>query len=100
MDIINLIISLVSGAIGGNAAGAAMKDNNDLGVAANSVIGLLGGGAGQYVFTAIGLLSTAPATEGFDISSLLANIGTSGVSGAVLLAAVSYIKGMINKKSV
>ena len=38
MDIINLLISLVSGAIGGNVAGAAMKEKS-LGVVGNSIGG-------------------------------------------------------------
>jgi hypothetical protein len=38
MDIINLIVNLVSGLIGGNAAGATMKDSG-LGVVGNSLAG-------------------------------------------------------------
>ena len=47
MDITSLIIEAVSGAIGGNVAGAAMKENS-LGTVGNSIAGILGGGlAGQ-----------------------------------------------------
>jgi uncharacterized membrane protein YeaQ/YmgE (transglycosylase-associated protein family) len=40
MDIVSLIISLVSGAVGGNAAGALMKDKS-LGALGNSLAGIL-----------------------------------------------------------
>jgi uncharacterized membrane protein YeaQ/YmgE (transglycosylase-associated protein family) len=45
MNIISLIIEAISGAVGGNVAGAAMKENN-LGIVGNSIAGILGGGAG------------------------------------------------------
>ena len=43
--IINLIIQLIGGAIGGNGIGAAMKNVN-LGPAGNTIAGALGGAAG------------------------------------------------------
>ena len=46
MDITNLIIQAVSGAVGGNVAGAAMKDKS-LGPVGNSLAGLVGGGIGE-----------------------------------------------------
>ena len=45
MNFVNLIISLLSGAVGGNVAGAAMKDKS-LGTLGNSLSGILGGGIG------------------------------------------------------
>jgi len=41
--LINLIIQIVAGAIGGNAAGAALKDVS-LGTAGNTIAGAIGGG--------------------------------------------------------
>ena len=55
MDIVNLLISLVSGVVGGNIAGAAMKDKS-LGAVGNSIAGLVGGGIGGWVLTAMGVL--------------------------------------------
>ena len=40
MDIVNLLISLISGVVGGNIAGAAMKDKS-LGGLGNSIAGLV-----------------------------------------------------------
>jgi uncharacterized membrane protein YeaQ/YmgE (transglycosylase-associated protein family) len=43
MDVMSLLVSLISGAVGGNVAGAAMKDKS-LGTIGNSLAGILGGG--------------------------------------------------------
>lgn len=94
MDIVSLIINLLSGAAGGNIAGAAMPNQN-LGGIWNTVIGILGGGLGSTLLQTLGVTNPATLT---DISSILANIGTSGVSGAVLLIIVSLIKNGISKK--
>ncbi len=94
MNIINLIISLVSGAVGGNIAGAAMKDKS-LGTAGNSLAGIFGGGIGGAILQALGLFKDQAA--GFDIGAILANIATGGVGGGILLAIVSFIKNAMAK---
>ena len=48
MDITSLLIQLVSGAVGGNAAGMALK-NYSLGTIGNSIAGILGGGIGAQI---------------------------------------------------
>lgn len=100
MEIVNLIISLISGAVGGNVAGAAAPDKN-LGAIGNSIVGLLGGGAGEYILQAVGLLNQAGASTGgsLDIPSILASIGTGGVSGAAITFIVGLIKNSIQKPS-
>ena len=45
MDITNLIVELVSGAVEGNMAGAAMKEKS-LGTIGDSIAGLVDGGLG------------------------------------------------------
>jgi len=45
MDLVTLLISVISGAVGGNIAGAAMQDKS-LGTLGNSIAGVLGGGVG------------------------------------------------------
>ena len=42
MNIVSLIIEAISGAVGGNVAGAAMKENS-LGTMGNSIAGIVGG---------------------------------------------------------
>ncbi len=97
MDIANLLITLVSGAAGGNLAGAAMKDKG-LGTLGNTIAGLVGGTAGHYIAQAFDLYSKVGTTGAeLDLGNILTTVGTSGVSGAVLLVIVSYIKQALNK---
>ena len=77
--IVELLISLVSGAVGGNAAGALMKDKS-LGTLWNSVVGILGGGIGGQV---LGLL-------GMDAAGIIGTVAGSGVGGEILLYIVSF----------
>ena len=101
MDIINLIISLISGAVGGNVAGAAMPEKN-LGAVANTIAGLVGGGLGDFILKALGILASSGAMEGsseLNLTSILANIGVSGVSGGVLTAIIAAIKAAVQKKT-
>lgn len=103
MDIVSAIIALVSGAIGGNVAGAAMPEKN-LGVVGNTIAGLIGGGAGEFILKALGILAAAnaPGAEGaaqnLDLTSILSSIGVGGVSGGVLTAIVALIKDAVQKK--
>lgn len=103
MDVVNLLISLVSGAVGGNLSGAALSEKN-LGIIGNTVAGLIGGGLGDFILKAMGILATTTASgtgvegTGMDLSSLLANIGVSGVSGAALTAIIALIKNAVQKK--
>ena len=94
----NLIIQLVAGLIGGNAAGAIMKDKS-LGTLGNSIAGILGGGIGGQI---IGMLTgggadAAAAAGGTDIAAIIRSIASGGVGGGVLLAIVGMLKGMMAK---
>jgi uncharacterized membrane protein YeaQ/YmgE (transglycosylase-associated protein family) len=93
MDIVSLIISLVSGAVGGNVAGAAMKDKS-LGPHLNSLAGILGGGAGAAVLNMLGM---AVNEGGLDVQAVLSSVASGGVGGAALLVIVSIIKGIMKK---
>lgn len=98
MDIINLLISLVSGAVGGNVAGAVMKEKS-LGVVGNSIAGIFGGGVGNAILSLLGLFGTTAATGDHSIGSIIGNIAGSGVGGAILLFIVSLIKNAVAKKT-
>lgn len=109
MEIVYLIISLISGAVGGNIAGGAMPDKN-LGTAGNTVTGLIGGGIVDFILKALGVLgaahvapgATTAATDamasGLDLTSILAAIVGGGAGGGVLTAIVALIKDTIQKK--
>jgi uncharacterized membrane protein YeaQ/YmgE (transglycosylase-associated protein family) len=49
---LQVIINLVSGLAGGNAAGALSKNSN-LGPVVNSIVGLIGGGLGGHILSSI-----------------------------------------------
>jgi uncharacterized membrane protein YeaQ/YmgE (transglycosylase-associated protein family) len=79
-NIISLIIEVISGAVGGNVAGAAMKENS-LGTVGNSIAGIVGGGLGGTLLQAV--MGTAAA---------------GGVGGAILMAVVGIIKNKMASK--
>ena len=88
--LINLIIEIVAGAIGGNVAGAASKDMN-LGTIGNSIAGAIGGGVGgQLLASFIPLLSNTASTV--DVGALVGQAAGGGVAGAVLTGIVGLIK--------
>lgn len=95
MDIINLLISLISGAVGGNVTGAAMKENS-LSTLGNSISGLVGGGLGTFILHALNILNTSGLMDQ-GIGAIAANIGASGISGAILTFVVTLIKNAMNK---
>lgn len=89
----SLIIQLISGAVGGNAAGKAMP-NFDLGTLWNSVAGVIGGGIGAQLIGAVvpGLLS-----GGLSVGGIVSSIASGGVGGGVLLALVGVVRNMMQK---
>ena len=66
--IINLIIQLIAGAIGGNAAGAAAK-NVSLGTGGNTIAGAVGGIAGGSLLTSL-IPMLSGGAGGMDIGAL------------------------------
>jgi hypothetical protein len=91
---VNIIIQLVSGAIGGNGAGALLKKLS-LGTVGNSIVGILGGGIGGQL---MGLLGMTPAAAGsLDLNGIIANVVSGGVGGGVLMGIIGAIKKAIGK---
>jgi len=89
-----LIIQLISGVVGGNIAGAAMKEENP-GVVYNSIAGAAGGGIGGAL---LGTFVPALALGGgLDIGSIIANIAGGGVGGGVLIVIIGMIKKAMAK---
>ncbi len=96
-SIINIIIEIVAGAIGGNAAGAAMK-NASLGGAGNTIAGAIGGlGGGQLLQLVIPMLQGAAGGGGLDIGAIIGQVVGGGIGGAILTAIVGAIKGAMSK---
>jgi hypothetical protein len=96
MNLVSLIIEAVSGAVGGNIAGAAMKENS-LGTPGNSIAGIVGGGLGGVLLQSV--LGGAPAGDGsLDLTTILSDVAGGGVGGAILMAIIGIIKNALAKK--
>lgn len=93
--LINLIIQLISGAVGGNIAGVALKDYS-LGTLGNSIAGVVGGGVGGWLLQSLvpALAQTASTT---DWSAVVGQVASGGVGGAVLMIVVGVLKNMMGK---
>jgi hypothetical protein len=101
MDITNLLVQLLSGAVGGNVAGAAMKKSS-LGTLGNSIAGILGGGLGAQIMSALGVAGAAaggPAAAAMSLEQIVSNVAGGGVGGAVLIAIIGAIRKSMAAKS-
>ena len=91
---IPLIVQLISGAVGGNAAGAAMK-KIDLSAVLKTIIGAIGGVGGGQLATLLGVVQAVLGnSEGAEMAG---NAGAGVVGGAVLTAVVGLIKQAMDK---
>ncbi|MFT7059511.1 MAG: hypothetical protein ACJASV_002020 [Pseudorhodobacter sp.] len=89
-----LIISLIAGAIGGNGAGAVLKKLNQ-GPLLNSILGILGGGLGGQI---LGMLGAGGAVAGGgDLGSIIGAIASGGVGGGALLAVFGVARKAMGK---
>ena len=77
-DIVNLIIWLIAGVAGGNAAGDLLKGHYDLGLR-NTGYGAIGGVVGALI-----LQTLIPALRGIDYVPLIGQVIVAVVSGAAL----------------
>jgi len=92
--LINLIIQLITGVVGGNAAGTALKDYN-LGSIGNTIAGAIGGvGGGQLLQSVIPAIAGA-AGGGLDLGSIIGQIVGGGAGGAILTIIAGLVKNMM-----
>jgi uncharacterized membrane protein YeaQ/YmgE (transglycosylase-associated protein family) len=96
MNLISLLIEAVSGAVGGNIAGAAMKENS-LGAIGNSIAGIVGGGLGGVLLQTI-LGGAADGDGSLDLTTMLSNVAGGGVGGAILMVIIGFLKNVMAKK--
>lgn len=88
-----IIIQLISGAVGGNAAGALLK-NLSLGTVGNSIAGILGGGlAGQFLGPMLGMAGGGDMSLG----GIISEVATGGVGGGALMAIIGLLRSMFAK---
>jgi hypothetical protein len=90
-NLVALIIQLISGAVGGNIAGSALKQYA-LGTVGNSIAGILGGGIGGQLLTMILGGGGAAAASNLDVASIVTQIVGGGVGGGILMVIVGIIR--------
>jgi uncharacterized membrane protein YeaQ/YmgE (transglycosylase-associated protein family) len=93
--LVNLIIQIISGAIGGNIAGSALKDYS-LGTLGNSIAGVVGGVGGGWLLQSL-VPALAQAASTTDWSAVVGQVAGGGVGGAVLMIVVGVVKNMMGK---
>ena len=93
MDTVNFLIVLVSGAVGGNAAGAALKEQS-FGTIGNSMAGVLGGGIGGAILQTMGV---GMGSGGADLGALGGQVFAGGVGGGFLMVLIALIRGAVAK---
>lgn len=109
-----ILTQLISGAAGGNAAGAAMKDKS-LGSIGNSIAGALGGGIGGILLNTLGnqvggsdllsmitgsgggLQGAISSLSGNTASVLASSAGAGGAGGVILLVVIALAKKYLKK---
>jgi hypothetical protein len=92
--LINLIIQLVTGVIGGNAAGTALKDYS-LGNIGNTIAGAIGGvGGGQLLQSVIPAIAGAAGGD-LDLGSIIGQVVGGGAGGAILTIVAGVVKSMM-----
>ena len=84
------LLSLITGAIGGNIGAGVFRSLN-LGLAMNTIVGILGGFAGGLLYK-----NYLPDTP--DLSALMGTIITSGASAALFVWGVGLVRNIMRRK--
>jgi len=85
-DTVSLIIWLVAGVAGGNAAGELLNGDYDLGPG-NTFAGAIGGVVGGLILQAL-----IPNLRGFDYGSIAGQVIGAAASGALLMVVAAIVK--------
>jgi len=91
----DLIVQLISGAIGGLGAGKALPKFS-LGNVGNMITGLVGGGVGGQILSQV--LGSSLATGGSDMTGMLEGAAGSGVGGGALMVVIGLVKKAMTAK--
>src|SRR5215467_675860 len=92
IDMEQILINLIAGALGGVGAGKA-SPTFDLGTAGNIISGLVGGGVlGQVATLALPAVVAAAQSGNLSISGIVSQAIAGGAGGAILTAVIGAIK--------
>jgi uncharacterized membrane protein YeaQ/YmgE (transglycosylase-associated protein family) len=94
MDVMTLLLQMISGAAGGNLVANQLKMTN-MGSAANSIAGMIGGGIGSQILSSLFGLSTAvaaaPDAGGIDLASVVSMMLTGAAGGGVMTMIMGWL---------
>lgn len=85
-----LIISLASGALGGNIAGKVMKSG--MGTMGRSLTGIIGGGGLGFIMQQMGMGGEGAASA-MDVMGIVKSVAGGGVGGGILTAILGMVTG-------
>jgi uncharacterized membrane protein YeaQ/YmgE (transglycosylase-associated protein family) len=85
MDIANIVVWLIVGAIAGWLASIVMKTNRSQGLIADIIVGIVGAFIGGFVLNALGV---GGAVTGLNIASIL----TAFIGAVILLALLRFLR--------
>ncbi len=90
-----ILINLVAGALGGNAAGKA-SPSFDLGTLGNTLAGLAGGGIlGQLITLLLPAVTAAASSGDLSIGNIVTQLVAGGAGGAALTALIGLVKNKV-----
>ncbi|PWB33972.1 hypothetical protein DCO48_08310 [Pseudomonas sp. SDI] len=96
MDIVTLIVQIISGVVGGNAAGLSKQG---MGPLLNSIFGGVGGVIlGQVLAALTGEPGAVAAGGGLDLPALISSVAGGGVGGALLTFVAGFIKSKMQSQ--
>jgi uncharacterized membrane protein YeaQ/YmgE (transglycosylase-associated protein family) len=91
--LINLIIQIIAGVVGGHAVGATLK-NYALGAIGNTIAGAIGGVLGGQLLQELAP-AMASAASNIDIGAIVGQVVGGGVGGAILTILAGVTKWMV-----
>jgi hypothetical protein len=95
MNMEQILINLITGALGGVGVGKA-SPNFNLGTIGNIISGLVGGGVlGQIVTLALPSVVTAAATGHLSVGGIISQVIAGGAGGAILTAIIGAVKNKV-----
>jgi hypothetical protein len=93
----DLLVQVVSGAVGGTAAGSILKDLS-LGKPGDAISGAVGGGlVGQILNSVLGGAGGGD-VGGMDVAAVVKDIVGGGVGGAVVMAIIGMLRNAMMKR--
>lgn len=94
--LVTLVLQIIGGVAGGNAAGVAMEKIN-LGPILTTVAGALGGVVGGQIFTVLFPETAGVITGNVGLVSIVGHLFAGGIGGAIITAIAGQIRNAMAK---